>query len=366
MSDEGEAYLVLGLSGVSTPKLGMPQMIKYLRILTNHIKRELHPFMGPPGRRPSEGWREAGSDGAAPSCAGRASAAAPPGPARTGQQYAPGCATLRVAGGRQAATGAGRLAQRESASFTPRRSVVRSHHRPRVGPSCLLAFGHLRGGPRCLSGGDPRTPRLMVAAGGSTSAQSGPRDVSPGQRLQERPYPVRRGGAFRLFGRNLGDQLLPASQGWRGLACARRCWWLGCCRLGRDGAGPATRRAAERGSGGRSRRARAASPPSGPGAPGRGSRACRVRRGCRGRACPAPRGRGAARRGCRGFVFSHPGPVAVPEPVRGQPGDQWEPGRQRHTIRDDPDPAPARWGIAFRAARSCGRGCVAVAPGCRG
>ena len=52
----------------------------------------------------------------------------------------------------------GRLAQRESASFTPRRSLVRSQYRPRAGFACLLAFGQLRRGPRYLPGAEPPDP----------------------------------------------------------------------------------------------------------------------------------------------------------------------------------------------------------------
>src|SRR5437879_8539039 len=46
-----------------------------------------------------------------------------------------------VCGGQRAGTGpgAGRLAQRESASFTPRRSLVRSQYRP---PRSEAVFGH--------------------------------------------------------------------------------------------------------------------------------------------------------------------------------------------------------------------------------
>ena len=80
-----------------------------------------------------------------------------------------------VCGGQRAADPPwrGRLAQRESASFTPRRSLVRSQYRP---PG-----------------------------------------ISPGQRLQDRPHPPSRDGAFRLLERNLGDQLLLASDGRSGL-----------------------------------------------------------------------------------------------------------------------------------------------------
>ena len=81
----------------------------------------------------------------------------------------PGCVSLWWPAGGGPGPGVGRLAQRESASFTPRRSLVRSQYRP---PG-----------------------------------------ISPGQRLQDRPYPTSGDGAFRLFGRNLGDQLLVASQG---------------------------------------------------------------------------------------------------------------------------------------------------------
>ena len=52
----------------------------------------------------------------------------------------------------------GRLAQRESASFTPRRSLVRSQYRPRVGATCLLPFGQLRRGPLYLPGAEPPDP----------------------------------------------------------------------------------------------------------------------------------------------------------------------------------------------------------------
>src|SRR5215469_16237413 len=53
----------------------------------------------------------------------------------------------------------GRLAQRESASFTPRRSLVRSQYRPRAGVACLLPFGQLRRWPRYLPGAEPPDPR---------------------------------------------------------------------------------------------------------------------------------------------------------------------------------------------------------------
>src|SRR5437879_10855136 len=49
-----------------------------------------------------------------------------------------------VCGGQRAGTGpgAGRLAQRESASFTPRRSLVRSQYRPPSSPAgCDLVTG---------------------------------------------------------------------------------------------------------------------------------------------------------------------------------------------------------------------------------
>ena len=53
----------------------------------------------------------------------------------------------------------GRLAQRESASFTPRRSLVRPQYRPRAGATCLLPFGQLRRGPLYLPGGRAPGPR---------------------------------------------------------------------------------------------------------------------------------------------------------------------------------------------------------------
>src|SRR5215469_4651050 len=53
----------------------------------------------------------------------------------------------------------GRLAQRESASFTPRRSLVRSQYRPRAGSAWSLIFDQLPRGPLYLPGGRaPRTP----------------------------------------------------------------------------------------------------------------------------------------------------------------------------------------------------------------
>jgi hypothetical protein len=46
-----------------------------------------------------------------------------------------GYASLCSSAGPQTVTRIGRLAQRESASFTPRRSLVRSQYRPRVLPA---------------------------------------------------------------------------------------------------------------------------------------------------------------------------------------------------------------------------------------
>ena len=63
--------------------------------------------------------------------------------------------------------GDGRLAQRESASFTPRRSLVRSQYRPRAGLCWSVAFGHLPRGPQCFPGARaPGPPRHGPAHAG--------------------------------------------------------------------------------------------------------------------------------------------------------------------------------------------------------
>ena len=98
---------------------------------------------------------------------------------RGGTGDRPGCVSLWWPADGAPSLASGRLAQRESASFTPRRSLVRSQYRP---PG-----------------------------------------ISPGQKLQDRPHPPSRDGAFGLFGRNLGDQLLLDSQGWSGSPDAGRC-----------------------------------------------------------------------------------------------------------------------------------------------
>jgi hypothetical protein len=67
-----------------------------------------------------------------------------PGATSGGRQRWRGCATLWNAGNASRA-GGGRLAQRESASFTPRRSLVRSQYRPhrQSHPQGSLILGQL-------------------------------------------------------------------------------------------------------------------------------------------------------------------------------------------------------------------------------
>jgi hypothetical protein len=86
----------------------------------------------------------------------------------------------------------GRLAQRESASFTPRRSLVRSQYRPRDGLRCSLAFGHLRRGPQYLPGGTTPRCELRSRARGLNKGlpPSGPRTPRCELRPRGAPHPA--------------------------------------------------------------------------------------------------------------------------------------------------------------------------------
>ena len=102
---------------------------------------------------------------------------------------------------RYCSSSSGRLAQRESASFTPKRSLVRSQYRPRVGPPGLRSrnvpprrsvvfywglapsvFGGLRPpSPLLLSPGGttPRTPRGGLRPQNLSPVVDEPRSPSP-------------------------------------------------------------------------------------------------------------------------------------------------------------------------------------------
>jgi hypothetical protein len=147
-----------------------------------------------------------------------------------------------------------------------------------------LSWGRFCGGPTV-----PRTraigsagERLVHTEEVTGSIPVSPTSVRPVQRLLCESHPISRGETFRISGKNLGDQLLCASGCWQGRARARRA-----SSQRALGEPPSVRRASGR----------------------------RHERG--GRACRAPRGLGAARRGSReNAVFGHPGLVAVSKAVR--------------------------------------------------
>src|SRR5262245_10564345 len=82
----------------------------------------------------------------------------------------------------------GRLAQRESASFTPRRSLVRSQYRPPVSSVAPAREARERGATGHVGrGGDPRGPHVPVGCGSSNGPQGPPvSSVAPARETRER------------------------------------------------------------------------------------------------------------------------------------------------------------------------------------
>jgi hypothetical protein len=117
--------------------------------------------------------------------------------------------------------GDGRLAQRESASFTPRRSLVRSQYRPRAGlrwsvarrPPSTVGRGAFPGAPGPRDPTPARADRWPLATfRAGRSAFPGPRPRQPGTNAGRLPGVAHRATAVPVQARDPGPGKRPSSR----------------------------------------------------------------------------------------------------------------------------------------------------------